>query len=103
MFTYDMGHEIIDYGHIIDLTEVEISRINNVHLHTFIYGKDHQLVYPNSNNKQTIIKCILYLKNINYNGPIVYEYDLDAAYGNDTYEKLETFIKSMEYISEYYK
>lgn len=44
--TYDIGHEIIDYGKITDLNENLIPLISNVHIHTFNndydQGYDHK-------------------------------------------------------------
>ncbi|MDD8049695.1 MAG: hypothetical protein PHH04_08935 [Thomasclavelia sp.] len=102
MFTYDIGHEILSYGNIIDLNEILISKLVNVHLHTFLYDNDHKSLYSKDPNKSKWIKAILYLKSLNYNETIVLEYDLYDMIGESYEEKLFNYIESAETIKSYF-
>ncbi len=99
-FTYDLGHEIFEYGNITDLNKLLINRLTNIHIHTFNHNFDHLPISKNSKNKEKWVKALLYLKNINYTGPIVLEYELYKL--GDTYEEqLENYIKSTFFIKDY--
>lgn len=102
MFTYDIGHEILNYGNIIDLNEILISKLVNVHLHTFMYDDDHKSLYSKDPNKSKWVKAILYLKSLNYHETIVLEYDLYDMIGEDYEEKLLSYIESAETIKNYF-
>lgn len=101
-FTYDIGHEIVDYGMITDLSDIKIDRINNVHIHNHINGLDHQIIRREDENFCKIIKGILYLLYIEYDGPIVYEYDLYLGEGDTYLEKVSNVIDTIEDIKQYY-
>lgn len=102
MFTYDIGHEIVEYGGVTNVSEIETLRINNIHLHTFNKGIDHLPIYKDTNN-QELIKGILFLKKIQYNNNIVFEYDLFNCKGNTIEEKLNDYILSIKFFEQYYK
>lgn len=102
--TYDIGHEIIDNGDIININNYLINEISNIHIHTFDYeydlGYDHKPIFKNDKNWEKILKAITYLKINKYEGNIVFEYALTACEGNDFLEKLETYLRSIDFISE---
>lgn len=102
--TYDIGHEIIDFGNITDLNEALIPLISNVHLHTYSNkyedGFDHKPIFENDEHWSQILKGILFLKNNNYKGNVVFEYDLYACIGNTIEEKIKSYISSMDYVGQ---
>ena len=82
--------------------------IKNIHIHTNKndhYSKtfDHQPIYKNDENWNNLIKYITFLKLNNYDGPIVYEYDLYALEGETIKEKVINYAKSIAYFQERYK
>ena len=102
-FTYDIGHEIINYGKIIDLNKYLIDEIKNIHIHTMNdRGMDHMPIYKNDINWELIIKSLAYLINNNYSGNIVYEYDLNRCNGNNIIEKITDYLSSIDFVSEHY-
>ena len=102
-FTYDIGHEIEEYGLLTNLSDIEIKRINNVHIHTFKNNLDHLPIYDNDEHILNITKSLLYLRHINYNGPIVFEYDLYECNGNTLEEKVIGYIDSIKFVENYLK
>lgn len=100
-FTYDIGHEIVEYGKIIDLDEVLIKRMNNIHIHTFKNTFDHLPIEENDENKLKWLKGLEYLKYLKYNGNIVLEYDIYEVKGNGINEKVQNYIRSAYFISQY--
>lgn len=99
-FTYDMGHEIMEYGELIDLDTVLIDRISNIHIHTFDSKEEHKPIFENSINKDKWIKAIQYLNYINFDKTVVLEYDFYMM-GEDYYERLLNYIKSAEFMYSY--
>ena len=102
-FTYDIGHEIMDHGSITNLDKYMIDKIRNVHIHTND-GKlnDHQPIYKNDTYWNELIKGIIYLVSNHYKYNIVFEYDLYACKGNNIIEKIEDYLKSIDYVSQRY-
>ncbi|MDD3453095.1 MAG: hypothetical protein PHN42_02295 [Bacilli bacterium] len=100
-FTYDIGHEIVEYGKITDLDEVLIKRMNNIHIHTFKNTFDHLPIEENDENKLKWLKGLEYLKYLKYNGNIVLEYDIYEVKGNGINEKVQNYIRSAYFISQY--
>ena len=101
-FTYDIGHELADYGNTTNLNEYLIQEIKNIHLHTHNNIKDHQPIYENDKYWNDIMKSLIYLINNNYSGNIVYEYDLYDCLGETKRDKINDFLKSIDLISEKY-
>ena len=103
--TYDIGHEIADYGNITDLNPLFISRISNVHIHTrtnyYQEGYDHKPIDDQQDTFKDVLKGILYLKHLDYNGPVVFEYDLLLCDGETTEERVDSYIKSVDDTSEH--
>ena len=93
MFTYDIGHELIEKGNIIDLDQICIDRLINIHIHTFKKGLDHQFIYKDDKNYKKIEKAFNYLKKLNYNEHYVFEYDLYKAKGKNVKDKINYYIK----------
>ncbi len=101
-FTYDIGHEMIDYGNITDLNETLKQRLNNVHIHTFHNTHDHQVMTNEDIHKGDWIKGITYLKIINYSETMVLEYDLNSFLFNTLEEKIVGYLNSIDRITEYF-
>lgn len=96
--TYDMGHDIADYNNPIDLNSTLISKIRNIHIHTHKNGIDHLPIYKESLN--SVLKAILFLKGIKYEGPIVFEYNLYECRGENVLEQLHDYLESIDFVSE---
>ena len=101
-FTYDIGHELADYGNVTNLNEYLIGEIRSIHLHTHNHLKDHQPIYENDKYWNDIMKSLVYLINNNYQGNIVYEYDLYDCKGETKREKINDYLKSIDLVSEKY-
>ena len=104
--TYDIGHDIADYGKITDLDPLLLNRISNVHLHAttnkYEDGFDHKPIDDqNQDQFEQVLKGILYLKNNNYTGPVVFEYDLYLCDGDTIEDKLNSFLYSIDDTSEH--
>lgn len=99
-FTYDIGHEIVEYGKLIDLNNLFIERLINIHLHTFSVEDDHLPITKNSSNKLMWVKAINYLRQIGYDGNVVLEYDLNII-GNNFDEKIDGFIEEAKFMYQY--
>lgn len=102
-FTYDIGHEIVDYGDINNLNDILIDRIRNVHIHTHNnMGIDHMPIYRNDSNWNIIIKAITYLNTIDYKYNVVFEYDLFACNGEKIEDKIISYLDSIDIVSEHF-
>lgn len=106
--TYDIGHDIVDYNNVTSLKQELIQYISNVHIHSTSYeiysgGFDHKPIFKDDKNWNTIIKAILYLKHNGYDNSVVFEYDLLVCPGNTIEEKLISYCKSIDYVSERFK
>lgn len=105
--TYDIGHDLVEYGGITNLNEYLIPLITNVHIHsmntTFSEGYDHKPILRNDPHWLEILKGISFLRTNHYEGPVVYEYDLYACPGDTIEERLDFYLDSMEYVSEHLK
>ena len=103
-FTYDIGHEIVNYGQLTNIDSSFISMISNVHIHTMRFdysgGFDHKPIYKYDKYWNEIIKGLLFLKINNYDGSVVFEYDLYACYGSNLMEKIISYSKSIDYVAE---
>ncbi|MDD2207841.1 MAG: hypothetical protein PHG03_02110 [Bacilli bacterium] len=99
-YTYDLGHELFEYGQITDLDEILITKLTNVHIHNFFHDVSHLALDKNDDNKDQWLKSILYLKKINYKGPVVLEYDFNLL-GSNYNEALHNYIKHADYIKDY--
>lgn len=101
-FTYDIGHEIADYGQITDLDSYMIEEICNVHLHSDNKGVNHMPIYKNDPHWNDILKAITFLINHHYSHNIVYEYGIDYCHGSTVEEKVKDYLNSIDYVSERY-
>ena len=102
-FTYDIGHELADYGNITDLDLYMIEDIRNVHIHSNNYSvSDHYPIYKNDINWNLITKALTYLILNNYKYNIVYEYDLNQCRGESVEERVRDYLESIEYVSQKY-
>ena len=102
-FTYDIGHEIVDYGKITNLDQYMIEDIRNIHIHSNNNkGYDHMPIYKNDSHWNEIIKSIVFLKVNNYKYNIVYEYALENCSGNTVEEKVIDYLNSIDFVSKRY-
>jgi len=105
--TYDIGHEIADFNNVTSINQNIIPIISNVHIHSnnYLYsgGFDHKPIFKGDINWNEIIKSILFLKNNNYDNTIVFEYDLFMCPGETIEEKIISYCKSIDYVSERFK
>ena len=99
-FTYDIGHEIADYGQITNLDKYMIDDIRNVHIHSHNRGIDHLPIYKNDIHWNEILKGLIFLINNNYKYNIVFEYALEYCNGNTTEERVKDYLYSIDYVSE---
>jgi hypothetical protein len=101
--TYDIGHEIADWGNVTDVDGYLLSEIRNIHIHTYTEeGIDHQPIYRDSLHWNDVLKGLLFLINSNYKYNIVYEYDLLQCRGNSIKEKVKDYLNSIDLVSERY-
>lgn len=102
-FTYDIGHEISNYGDITNLDGYMFSEIRNVHLHSVsINGIDHMPIYKEDLNWNKIIKALEFLIINKYEYNIVYEYGLEYCRGDNVLDKLNDYLLSIDIVSEKY-
>ena len=73
MFTYDIGHDIFEGDNMFFLDSINVSRLKNVHIHTFDEITDHIPIDTDDKNKDKWMKGIEILKNNNYEGTVVLE------------------------------
>ena len=105
--TYDVGHDIADHGNITDLDPLLYSRLSNVHLHAIdaLYneGYDHKPINDEDPEQfQQVLKGILFLKSLKYDGPITYEYDVYQCDGDTLEEQVDNYIKSIDDTTEHF-
>ena len=99
--TFDMGHYVYDYSNdYTDLGTEHISKIRNIHIHDINEDNrtDHYPFYFNNVKIQEIIK---YLNIINYKECIVLEYGLEYLEGETFEDKIDEYIKQIEYVSRH--
>lgn len=102
-FTYDIGHELIDYGGITNLNKYMIEEIRNVHIHTNDgIDIDHMPIYKNDKHWSKLLKGIVFLINNKYKYNVVYEYDLYKCRGESIEEKVQDYLNSIDFVSEHY-
>ena len=102
-FTYDIGHELVDNKDAKSLNKEMIQKIRNVHLHTCNQsGKDHLPIYKDCNNWPSVLKKIIFLINNQYSYNFVYEYNLHDCQGNTITEKMDDYIKSIDFATAQY-
>jgi len=99
-FTYNIGHELMDYGQIVNLKPIFVERLSNVQFYNYDYNSNHKIATTNDDNKLKWVKALNYLKQIGYKNTIVLEYS--AFYlGKNFDERITNYIKSAEFIYEY--
>ena len=102
-FTYDIGHEIADFGNITDVNSLLIEKIRNAHIHSYDnHGRDHQPIYKDDPYWNEIIKGLRYLINIKYQYNIVYEYALEYCNGETVKDKIIDYLNSIDFVSKQY-
>lgn len=103
--TYDIGHILADYGSVTALNKVVLPLISNVHIHSinsdYSHGYDHKPIFKTDIHFNAIIKALIYLKINNYSGTIVFEYDLNSCIGNTVEERIISYLKSIDFVSEH--
>ena len=106
--TYDIGHELDDFNNEVGFDSSLIPLLSNVHIHTMSYdlyhdGFDHNPIFKHDINWNILLKAILFLKNNNYDKSIVFEYDLNVCPGDTVEEKIISYCKSIDFVSERFK
>ena len=102
-FTYDIGHEISNFGNITDIDSYLIDDIRNVHLHSIDeVGNDHKPIYNDDLYWNEIIKAIAFLILCGYKYNIVYEYGIEYCKGNTLEDKVKDYLSSIDLVSERY-
>lgn len=100
-FTYDIGHDIFDNKKPSNLTKLQISKINNVHIHSVDNGEDHHMIVKDTKVLFELNTALNNLKKINYNGPIVLEYSIKYLNGKKMEEKIIDFVKSFKFFKDF--
>ena len=101
--TYDIGHELADYGTISNLDSKLVEEISNVHIHTNDgKGNDHMPIYQNDMLWDEVIKGIEFLKSNGYQRSIVYEYALEFCKGENTEDRIKDYLNSIDFVTENY-
>ena len=102
-FTYDLGHELMDYGNLTTINEYLIDQIRNIHIHTNDgKGTDHLPIYKNDVNWSSLLKMIIFLINHKYKYNIVYEYEIFACKGDTLEERITDYLESIDFVTEHY-
>ena len=96
--TYDIGHDIADFNNPSEINYNLINKIRNIHIHTHKQGIDHIPIYKESFD--SVFKGILFLKSINYEETVVFEYNLYECHGETTLDKVKDYLYSIDYVSE---
>lgn len=96
-FTYDIGHDLYDNKKISNLSTLQKIKLNNVHIHSVINSKDHNIINEKSYDIDKIKESLENLKKINYKGPIVLEYAIDNIPGERIEEKIINLVKSFNF------
>lgn len=103
-FTYDIGHELYDYGNITSLDEYVKEDIRNIHIHSKDNkGNDHMPIYKNDIHWNEIMKALEYLINIRYKYNVVYEYNLYCCKGDKLEDQIIDYLDSIDLVSEKYQ
>lgn len=102
-FTYDLGHELSDYGNLTDIDEYLQEDIRNIHIHSHDnQGHDHMPIYRNDLHWNDIMKGLSFLIINHYRFNIVYEYSINYCKGNTLEEKVMDYLDSIDLVSERY-
>lgn len=99
-FTYNIGNELRDYGKITDIDKLFMNRINNVHIYTFDYKEIHKPIVKNDEHINSFIKALSFLKQNNYKGNLVLDYNFSLL-GSNADERLNNLLENAKFISEY--
>lgn len=102
-FTYDIGHDLADYGKIINIDDYLIEDIRNIHIHSNNNKEmDHMPIYENDIHWNEIMKGLTFLIVHKYKYNIVYEYALEYCQGDTVEDKVKDYLSSIEFVSERY-
>lgn len=93
-FTYDIGHDLYDNKTLTKLSDLQINKINNVHIHNIVLKEDHHIIYENCETINELKQSIANLKEINFNGNIVKEEAVDRYKGENINEQMYNYILS---------
>lgn len=99
-FTYNIGNELRDYGKITDVDKLFIERLNSVHIYAFDYKEIHKPIMKNDENMPNFVKALSYLKQSNFKGSLVLDYDFSLM-GETKEERLDKYLEHAKFISEY--
>lgn len=96
-FTYDIGHDLYDNKICTKLSSLQISKLNNVHIHSVEKNEDHHIITKNSQNLDKLKEVLNDLESIKYSGPIVLEYSLEHINAKSAEEKIIEIVKSFKF------
>lgn len=99
-FTYNIGNELRDYGKITDIDTLFLKRLNNVHIYTYDYKLIHKPIRKDDPNMSNFIKALSFLKQNEFKGNLVLDYDFTLLGDNDQ-ERLDNLLKNAKFINEY--
>ncbi|MDF2865361.1 MAG: Xylose isomerase-like barrel [Clostridia bacterium] len=95
--TLDMGHYVYDNSNdYSNLDNKYTNKIKNIHLHDISGKEDHHPFYYNS---VKIKEAMDYLKKIGYNENVVLEFGLEYLKGETFKDKIDEYIKQIEYVN----
>ncbi len=99
--TLDVGHYVYDYSNNYKgLENTYVSNIKNIHIHDVDnIRKDHHPFYYGN---VKVNKTVEYIKKINYKENIVLELGFRNLKGENFEDRIEEYIKQMEYINSYF-
>lgn len=102
-FTYDIGHELEKFR-CMHPTSLELTnKVVNIHIHTTEDGvEDHQPIYEGDKYWSVIENAFSYMKEIDYNKNLVFEYDVLACKGNSIEEKIINYLNSIDFVTDYF-
>ncbi|MFI3260501.1 MAG: hypothetical protein R3Y13_02160 [bacterium] len=101
-FTYDIGHDIYDNKNNSTLSDLQINKLNNVHLHNVYNDKDHELIFKNEQYLKYLKKSMKDINSLDFNKHIVLEVGVDMHPGKDVEEKLINYINSIKEIKTFF-
>lgn len=94
---WDIGHEVDNYECKYQLSNIQLEKLKNIHIHDIGPIEDH---YPFDYDRTDYKRVMQYLKEINYKENIVLEIALDYLKGNNFDQKQINYIKQIQLLKE---
>lgn len=96
-FCWDIGHSIFDGIMDLELSGIQMERLNNIHLHDIDSFTDH---LPFVHGNVDLVKATTSLHQLGYNGNVVVELRYEDLAGTDTSQKIISFISEINKIDD---